>query len=67
MKTRHVFHTPAAIRAAIRATSNWPEVKRSTNIEAVGHYSDEIGAPRTPDDLNDHEWLQAQGENRRRA
>jgi hypothetical protein len=64
---RHYYLTPAAIRQAIRCQSNWPEVRRPINVEAVGHYSDEVGAPSTPDDINDYEWQQAQGENRRRA
>lgn len=52
-----------SVRASLRVLSNWPEVRRPINAEAVGCYNGEVGAAQVPDDLNVYEWQQAQAEN----
>lgn len=56
MKQRYL--TPAEVRRTIRVLSNWPEVRRTPNVEAVGYYTDEVGAEPTHDDANDYEYQQ---------
>lgn len=55
---KHRTLTAAEVRRTIRVLSNWPEVRRFPDVEAVGHGTDEIGAPRARDDVNDYEYQQ---------